>query len=88
MKKFIGHAIYEKRKPALVDSLDQALITAPMFVLLEILFHAGYKPDLYDRVLRRASKNTHQQTANECARRETGARDDACSSWLQAVADE
>ncbi|EEY54099.1 uncharacterized protein PITG_20012 [Phytophthora infestans T30-4] len=36
--QLIGHGVFERRKPALFDSLDQALITAPMFVLLEILF--------------------------------------------------
>jgi 2-hydroxy fatty acid dioxygenase len=49
--QFIGHGVYERRRPALLDSLDQALITAPMFVLLEVLFSFGYRKDLYDRVM-------------------------------------
>ena len=34
--QFIGHGVFEGRAPALLDSLDQALITAPLFVLLEV----------------------------------------------------
>ncbi|CAI5714380.1 unnamed protein product [Peronospora destructor] len=55
--QFIGHKVFEHRKPALFDSPDQAIITAPMFVLLEILFPLGYRPDLYQRVLNQARIN-------------------------------
>lgn len=55
--QFIGHGVFERRKPALFDSLDQALITAPMFVLLEILFPLGYRPDLYQRVMKQVKIN-------------------------------
>ncbi|KAI9916984.1 hypothetical protein PsorP6_016813 [Peronosclerospora sorghi] len=55
--QFIGHGVFERRKPALLDSLDQALITAPMFVLLEVLFALGYRPDLYERVSKQAQRN-------------------------------
>merc|ERR1712080_493973 len=34
--QFIGHAVFEGRAPALLQSLDQAFITAPLFVLLEV----------------------------------------------------
>ena len=34
--QFAGHGVFEGRAPALLDSLDQALITAPLFVLLEV----------------------------------------------------
>ena len=34
--QFVGHGVFEGRAPALLDSLDQALITAPLFVLLEV----------------------------------------------------
>merc|ERR1712013_479261 len=33
---------FEGRAPALLDSLDQAFITAPLFVILEILCFLGY----------------------------------------------
>ncbi|KAJ0399419.1 hypothetical protein ATCC90586_000393 [Pythium insidiosum] len=55
--QFIGHGVYERRKPALLDSLDQAIITAPMFVLLEVLFAAGYRPNLYRRVMAQVEIN-------------------------------
>ncbi|XP_062161811.1 2-hydroxy-palmitic acid dioxygenase mpo1-like isoform X3 [Alnus glutinosa] len=34
--QFIGHGVFEKRAPALLDNLVQAFIMAPFFVLLEI----------------------------------------------------
>ncbi|KAA8529401.1 hypothetical protein F0562_033800 [Nyssa sinensis] len=43
--QFIGHGVFEKRAPALLDNLSQAFLMAPFFVLLEalqILF--GYEP--------------------------------------------
>ena len=42
----IGHAILEKRKPALLDSLFQSFALAPLFVWMEVLFFLGYKPKL------------------------------------------
>ncbi|RLN49629.1 hypothetical protein BBJ28_00002646 [Nothophytophthora sp. Chile5] len=50
-------SVFERRKPALFDSLDQALVTAPMFVLLEALFPLGYRPELYKRVTAQAKAN-------------------------------
>jgi uncharacterized membrane protein YGL010W len=55
--QFVGHGVFERRKPALFDSLDQAFITAPLFVLLEILFPLGYRPELYKRVMKQAKLN-------------------------------
>jgi len=48
--QFIGHGIYEENKPALVDSLIQAFLMAPMFVFLELLFSCGYNPDFRKEV--------------------------------------
>ncbi|KAH8496644.1 hypothetical protein H0E87_019404 [Populus deltoides] len=36
--QFIGHGVFEKRAPALLDNLVQAFVMAPFFVLLEVLF--------------------------------------------------
>ena len=36
--------MFEGRKPALVDSFWQALLTAPFFVWFEVLFALGYAP--------------------------------------------
>ncbi|KAJ2851195.1 hypothetical protein IWW36_001334 [Coemansia brasiliensis] len=44
--QFIGHGVFEKRAPALVDNLVQALVMAPFFVFLEVLFACGYRPGL------------------------------------------
>ncbi|KAJ0399421.1 hypothetical protein ATCC90586_000395 [Pythium insidiosum] len=54
---FIGHGVFERRKPALLDSLDQAVITAPMFVLLEVLFSLGYRQALFKRIMRQVKIN-------------------------------
>lgn len=48
--QFVGHGAFEKRAPALLDNLVQALFLAPMFVWLEILFFLGYRPELQARV--------------------------------------
>ena len=39
--------MFEGRAPALLDSWDQAFITAPLFVILEILFFLGYRKQFY-----------------------------------------
>lgn len=48
--QFIGHGAFEKRAPALLDNLIQAVFLAPMFVWLELLFKLGYRPELQARV--------------------------------------
>ncbi|KAL5722887.1 hypothetical protein ACHQM5_006347 [Ranunculus cassubicifolius] len=43
--QFIGHGVFEKRAPALLDNLTQAFVMAPFFVLLEALqMYCGYEP--------------------------------------------
>ncbi|KAK7281767.1 hypothetical protein RIF29_10026 [Crotalaria pallida] len=43
--QFIGHGMFEKRAPALLDNLTQAFLMAPFFVVLEILqLSVGYEP--------------------------------------------
>ncbi|KAE9587448.1 hypothetical protein Lal_00031812 [Lupinus albus] len=43
--QFIGHGVFEKRAPALLDNLAQALLMAPFFVVLEVLQSTfGYEP--------------------------------------------
>lgn len=48
--QFVGHGVYEGRAPALLDNLVQALVLAPFFVFMEILFKFGYRPELQKRV--------------------------------------
>ncbi|KAL8104666.1 hypothetical protein AgCh_028760 [Apium graveolens] len=43
--QFIGHGVFEKRAPALLDNLLQAFLLAPFFVLLEALQNCfSYEP--------------------------------------------
>ena len=52
--QFLGHGVWEKRKPALFDSLIQAFLMAPFFVLLEVLFSCGYNRKLQKQIEDRA----------------------------------
>lgn len=44
--QFIGHGVFEKRRPALLDNLVQSLVLAPYFILFELLFKLGFMPEL------------------------------------------
>merc|ERR1712130_430394 len=55
--QFIGHGVFEGRAPALLDSWDQALITAPLFVLLEVLFFFGYRREFYQDCMKEVERN-------------------------------
>ena len=50
LAQFVGHGIFEGRAPALADNLMQAIILAPLFVWMEILFYFGYRPELKSRL--------------------------------------
>ena len=52
--QFVGHGYFEKRRPALLDNLVEALVIAPLFAFIDLLFMVGYKPSLKARVDRRA----------------------------------
>ncbi|KAJ5371822.1 hypothetical protein N7517_003828 [Penicillium concentricum] len=49
LAQFIGHGVFEKRAPALLDNLVQAFLLAPLFVWMEVLFFFGYRPELKER---------------------------------------
>merc|ERR1719292_20083 len=55
--QFIGHGVFERRAPALLDSWDQAFITAPLFVLLEVAFFFGYRRDFYEECMKEVEEN-------------------------------
>merc|ERR1719339_232421 len=55
--QFIGHGVFEGRAPALLDSWDQAFITAPLFVLLEVLFFFGYRNNFYKECMKEVEQN-------------------------------
>ncbi|ODV85676.1 hypothetical protein CANARDRAFT_22474 [[Candida] arabinofermentans NRRL YB-2248] len=46
LAQFYGHAVYEKRRPALIDNLLQPVVLAPYFVVFECLFSMGYFKEL------------------------------------------
>jgi 2-hydroxy fatty acid dioxygenase len=48
--QFVGHGVFEKRAPALFDNLLQAFVMAPLFVLMEVFFMFGYKPQFHSRI--------------------------------------
>merc|ERR550519_2540347 len=54
--QFIGHGI-EGRSPALLDSWQQAFITAPLFVLLEIFCYFGYRKHFYNECMKQVEEN-------------------------------
>lgn len=49
LAQFVGHGKFEGRAPALLDNLVQALLLAPLFVWMEVLFFFGYRPELKQR---------------------------------------
>lgn len=48
--QIFGHQVFEKRAPAFLDNILQALVMAPLFVVLEVFFLFGYKAELHKRV--------------------------------------
>ncbi|KAK6457704.1 uncharacterized protein RJT20DRAFT_25913 [Scheffersomyces xylosifermentans] len=57
LAQFYGHGVHEKRAPALLDNLLQAIVLAPFFVVFEIAFALGYRLDLKKRMDNEAGKN-------------------------------
>lgn len=54
--QFYGHGVHEKRAPALLDNLLQALVLAPFFVVYEIAFALGFKLDTKRKMDNRAGQ--------------------------------
>ena len=64
--QFVGHGVFEGRKPALLDSLVQSVVLAPLFVWLHVLFFVGYRPQLQheiDEIISKKIKEWHSKTA-------------------------
>ena len=59
LAQFIGHGMFERRAPALLDNLVQAVFLAPFFVWMEILFSLGYRSELQSRVAKAVEKDVH-----------------------------
>ncbi|KAF8224807.1 DUF962-domain-containing protein [Tricholoma matsutake] len=54
--QFLGHGLAEKRAPALMDNLIGAVVLAPFFVHLEVLFGLGYSPVMHKRINNKIGK--------------------------------
>jgi len=48
--QFLGHGLAEGRAPALLDNIVGALVLAPFFVHLELLFKLGYRAELHKQI--------------------------------------
>ena len=57
--------MFERRAPALLDSWDQAFITAPLFVILEILFFFGYRKQFYQDCMKEVEVEIKTFRANK-----------------------
>jgi len=66
--QFIGHGVFEKRAPALLDNLVQALVLAPFFILFELFFLLGLRLDLKKRVDSRVLINIEKFRAQRSAK--------------------
>ena len=63
--QFIGHGKFEGRAPALLDNLVQALVLAPFFVWMEVLFKLGYRPELKGRVEKAVEKEIEKYRSSK-----------------------
>ncbi|TGZ82028.1 DUF962-domain-containing protein [Ascodesmis nigricans] len=63
--QFVGHGVFEKKAPALLDNIVQALFLAPFFVWLEVLFMWGYRPELRDRVSKKVKTRRAEMDAKK-----------------------
>lgn len=66
--QFVGHGKFEGRAPALLDNLLQALLLAPLFVWLEILFFFGYRRELQARVEKQVEQKLAEYRANKASK--------------------
>ncbi|MEW5862295.1 MAG: Mpo1-like protein [Pseudomonadota bacterium] len=61
--QLLGH-VWEGRRPALVDNLFQIFV-APIFLMAEVFFALGYKPDLHRAVRERARDLKRQKSGSD-----------------------
>lgn len=57
LAQFYGHGVHEKRSPALLDNLFGAVVMAPLFVVIEVLFLLGYRPNFRKSVEKVVEQN-------------------------------
>jgi uncharacterized membrane protein YGL010W len=63
--QFIGHGVWEKRRPALMDNLFQVFV-APIFLVAETAFALGLRKGLHDEV--RQKMQAHLPAAKQAAK--------------------
>ena len=71
-----NHGIFEGRAPALLDNLVQAILLAPLFVWLEVLFAFGYRPELKSRLDESVEKEIEKFHASKSSEQKTGSNGD------------
>ena len=65
LAQFYGHGVHEGRSPALLTNLKQAFLMAPLFVVLEVCFMFGYRPDFQRRVEPQIEVNVREFKATQ-----------------------
>ncbi|KAG5417286.1 hypothetical protein I9W82_004919 [Candida metapsilosis] len=71
LAQFYGHGVHEKRAPALLDNLLEALVLAPLFVAFEVAFYFGYRKDVEKEMNNEAGKKIREFRAKEKAGKAT-----------------
>lgn len=69
LAQFYGHGVHERRAPALLDNLLQALVLAPFFVAFEVAFALGLRSDLKKTMDNKAGANLRDFRAREKAKK-------------------
>lgn len=65
LAQFYGHGAHERRSPALLDNLFQALFMAPIFVLMEALFKVGALRGFQDAVAPEVAQRIREHKARK-----------------------
>eukprot|EP01080_Neovahlkampfia_damariscottae_P008746 gene8746-694_t len=60
--QFVGHGVFEGKRPALMDNLFQVFI-APIFVMLEYLFFLGFAKDLEKEIQKKIREREKGSTS-------------------------
>jgi uncharacterized membrane protein YGL010W len=74
--QFLGHGVAEGRAPALLDNLLGAIVLAPFFVHLEMLFAIGYNPSLHKRVQNEIGKEITKFRRQEADKKRAAGKKD------------
>eukprot|EP00331_Platyophrya_macrostoma_P004207 CAMPEP_0176419924 /NCGR_PEP_ID=MMETSP0127-20121128/8323_1 /TAXON_ID=938130 /ORGANISM="Platyophrya macrostoma, Strain WH" /LENGTH=130 /DNA_ID=CAMNT_0017800467 /DNA_START=224 /DNA_END=616 /DNA_ORIENTATION=+ len=64
LAQFVGHGVFEGRAPALLDNLLQVFV-APDFVVIEVMFMLGYKPEVQREAHKMIDRNIADYRASK-----------------------